>query len=74
MTAKTVTFEKLSSFQKKDCINRNAEYMCDNTAVQEAVLTHDIYTARIRCCKDEGCMAHAKMLAYTSVGLKPPKV
>ena len=72
-TARPV-FEKLSSFQKKDCINRQGDYKCPNPAAQEAVLEHGIYTARIRCCKDERCMKVAVGYVYTSLGIKPPKV
>lgn len=69
---KDVVFEKLSSFQKKDCINRSEEYQCPNKATQEAVLGHDIYTSRIRCCRDPKCMARARELAFTGLGLKVP--
>ena len=70
---KVVTFEKLSKFQRKDCINRQGDYKCPNPAVQEAVLEHDIYTARIRCCRDEACAKVAHDLAFTCLGLRVPK-
>lgn len=54
-----IIFQPKSSWQKDDCINRTAEYDCQNKSTLEAVFGK----AAIRCCEDERCKARASEIA-----------
>jgi hypothetical protein len=63
MSAK-VTFEKISHWQKTDCINRNRDYQCPNKAVLEAVFKKSNgHIARVRCCANKECKKVAALIA-----------
>ncbi len=59
MSKAKITFRKKSLFQKEDCINRSADYDCQNSSTLEAV----IGTVAIRCCADKRCKRRASELA-----------
>lgn len=50
-----VTFRPKSDWQKLDCINRSANYVCPNPSTLEAVTDNSI----VRCCKEEVCKKRA---------------
>lgn len=54
-----VQFERKSSWQKADCVNNNADWVCKRPSTREAVYG----TARIRCCTDDKCQERAAQLA-----------
>ena len=58
-----VTFQPLSDWQKRDCINQATEFTCGNDAVQEAVIFEGSIQAVVRCCTDSACKARASELA-----------
>lgn len=60
---KKVIFRPKSSWQKDNCINRSADYICPNESTLEAVCGKGNTVARIRCCDDERCKARAAELA-----------
>jgi len=64
----TVFFMVKSSFQERDCINRNnEEYQCPNESIFEAVIEKGNLRAAIRCCGDEKCKNVAAELARASI-------
>lgn len=64
MISGTITFQPKSSWQRRDCINRNAKYSCPNDSVLEAVCKNSCgHVVRIRCCRNEECKRAAALLA-----------
>jgi len=63
-----IEFRRLSSWQRRDCINRSADHDCQNSAIIEAVASRDHLTACVRCCEEKTCMERATELAMVSVG------
>lgn len=65
-----VTFGPLPEWQKRDCINQSASYVCPNEAVQEAVVWGRGVRAGVRCCADPKCQTRAAELARVAAGVK----
>lgn len=64
MISGTITFHPKSSWQKKNCINHDAEYSCSNNSVLEAVYKNKFgHIVRVRCCRNEECKRSAALLA-----------
>lgn len=63
-----VSFRPKSSWQKKDCINRSAEYQCPNESTIEAVVSDGKnHGAIIRCCEDAHCKDRAIEIALAVI-------
>ena len=63
MKTREVVFEEKSAWQRNDCINRGAEYDCQNQSTLQAVFTIRNCTRRIRCCTNEKCRERAAEMA-----------
>ncbi len=62
-----IIFRKKSSYQKKNCINRNSEHYCPNKSTIEAVCSKGANSAAIRCCENRKCKKVASDLALLSI-------
>lgn len=68
-----VTLRPLSDWQKRDCINRSADYDCPDPAIWEAVCL-DVppgVTSAVRCCGNGACQERAQVLANVASSVQP---
>lgn len=65
-----VVFGVKSRYQKDDCINRSADYMCPNPSTLEACCTLGKFSAAVRCCENDACKKRAAELALIGIGVK----